>query len=145
MKKLVMGLGAGAAVIALVFGFGSRTTQAVPEFEAEFKALYYRPNHNAKAKAFADAVDRISEEMPSPRGRRKSACNVCHIAGQHKRERNDFGQALDALLDRRTDARNKQKIQQALKTVVKTKKNGTGPTYFELIGQGKLPGGDGSQ
>jgi hypothetical protein len=90
-------------------------------------------------------VDRISEEMPSPRGRRKSACNVCHIAGQHKRERNDFGQALDAELDRRADARNKPKIQAALKKVAKTKKNGAGPTYFELIGQGKLPGGDVSQ
>jgi hypothetical protein len=145
MKKLGIGFGAGLTVVALVFGIGLRNSQAVPEFEAEFKALYYRPNHNAKAKAFADAVDRISEEMPSPRGRRKSACNVCHIAGQHKRERNDFGQALDAQLDRRADARNKQKIQAALKTVVKMKKNGTGPTYFELIGQGKLPGAEVSQ
>lgn len=145
MKKSSIGLVAGLTVVALVFGSGSRSSEAVPEFEAEFKALYYRPNHNAKAKAFADAVDRISEEMPSPRGRRKSACNVCHVAGQHKRERNDFGQALDAQLDRRADARNKQKIQAALKSVAKMKKNGTGPTYFELIGQGKLPGGDVSQ
>jgi hypothetical protein len=29
--------------------------------------------------------------------------------------------------------------------VAKMKKNGTGPTYFELIGQGKLPGGDVTQ
>ena len=65
------------------------------------------------------------------------------MAGQPKRARNDYGQALDALLDRRRDARNKQKIQQALKTVAKMKKNGTGPTYFELMGQGKLPAGDG--
>jgi hypothetical protein len=71
-----------------------------------------------------------------------TACNVCHVAGQPKRQRNDYGQALDALLDRRRDARDKQKIQQALKTVTRQKKNGNGPTYFELIGQGKLPGGD---
>jgi hypothetical protein len=145
MKKLGSGLGASMAVVALVFGFGTRSSEAVPEFEAEFKALYYRPNHNAKAKAFAEAVDRISEEMPSPRGRRTVACNVCHVAGRHKRERNDFGQALDALLDRRADSRNKQKIQAALKTVAKTKKNGMGPTYFELIGQGILPGDGASQ
>jgi hypothetical protein len=145
MKKLVIGFGAGLTVVASVFGFGLRSSEAVPEFEAEFKALYYRPNHNSRAKAFADAVDSISEEVPSPRGRRKSACNVCHLAGQHKRERNDFGQALDAELDRRADARNKQKIQAALKKVAKMKKNGTGPTYFELIGQGKLPGGDVTQ
>src|SRR5688572_13544962 len=131
MKKLGIGLGAGAAVVALLFGFGPRTSEAVPEFEAQFKALYYRPNHNAKAKAFADAVDRISEQVPSPMGRRSAACNVCHVPGQHKRERNDYGQALDAQLDRRADARNKQKIQTVLKAVAKTKKNGTEQTYFD--------------
>jgi len=124
----------------LLFGVSPRSSLAVPEFEAEFKALYYRPNHNAKAKAFADAIDRISTEMPSPRGARMTACNVCHIDGSHKRERNDYGQALDKLLDRRAHSKNKQQIQGALKKVAQMKKDGTGPTYFELIGQGKLPG-----
>jgi hypothetical protein len=132
----------GAGIGAIVLAFGVQPTHAVPEFEAEFKATYYKPTWNAKAKAFAAAVDAISEEMPGPRGPRMTACNVCHVAGQPKRQRNDYGQALDALLDRRRDARDKQKIQQALKTVTRQKKNGNGPTYFELIGQGKLPGGD---
>ena len=134
-------LAGGVVASGLLFGFGLRTGQAVPEFEAEFKAMYYKPDYNAKAKAFAAAVDAVSVEMPGPGGRRMAACNVCHVAGRPKRERNDYGQAVDALLDRRSDARNKQKIQEALKTVAKMKKNGSNVTYFELIGQGKLPGG----
>jgi hypothetical protein len=126
--------------LLFVFGFSTRHSLAVPEFEAEFKALYYMPNHNAKAKAFAEAVDRISTEMPSPRGTRMTSCNICHVAGRHKRERNDYGQALDALLDRRSHSKNKQQIQAALKKVAQMKKAGDGPTYFELMGQGKLPG-----
>jgi hypothetical protein len=125
--------------LLFVFGFSLRTGLAVPEFEAEFKALYYRPSHNAKAKAFADAVDRISTQMPTPQGPRTVACNVCHVDGRPKRERNEYGKALDALLDRRGDSKNKEKIQRALKQVSQAKKGGNGPTYFELIGQGKLP------
>src|SRR5688500_6826076 len=64
-----------AAGIGLLFGLGLRSSLAVPEFEAEFKALYYRPAHNAKAKAFAEAVDKVSAEMPMPGGNRMVACN----------------------------------------------------------------------
>jgi hypothetical protein len=132
---------AGAALgISLFFGYSIRSSIAVPEFEAEFKALYYRPQHNAKARAFAEAVDRISTQQPSPSGARMAACNVCHIEGRHKRERNDYGQALDVLLDRRTDGKNKEKIRAAMQKVARMKKGGNGPTYFELIGQGRLPG-----
>jgi hypothetical protein len=140
MRRYCLRLGVLTLTLFITFGFSLRTGLAVPEFEAEFKALYYRPNHNAKAKAFADAVDRISFPMPTPQGTRTVACNVCHVEGRHKRERNDYGQALDALLDRRADNKNKEKIQRALKQVAQTKKGGNGPTYFELIGQGKLPG-----
>jgi hypothetical protein len=132
-----------SAALAIVLGINPREGQAVPEFEAQFKALYYMPNFNARAKAFAAAVDKISEEMPTPAGRRTVACNICHVPGRGKRERNDYGRALDTLLDRRADARNADKIQDALKTVAKLKKHGNGPTYFELMRQGKLPGGDG--
>jgi hypothetical protein len=142
MRLVRIWFSSGMLTVGLLLGFGLRTSEAVPEFEAEFKAMYYKPDYNAKAKVFAAAVDAVSVEMPGPMGRRMAACNVCHIAGRPKRERNDYGQALDALLDRRADARNKQKIQEALKTVAKTKKNGTNVTFFELIGQGKLPGGD---
>jgi hypothetical protein len=142
MKKRRFWLACCMVAFSMIVGISPRLSLAVPEFEAEFKALYYMPNFNAKAKAFADAVDRIAEEMPTPAGRRIASCNICHVAGQPKRQRNDYGQALDALLDRRAHARNKQKIQEALKTVAKTKKNGTGPTYFELMRLGKLPGGD---
>jgi hypothetical protein len=140
MKKCLTRLVLGAFVSFLLFGFSLRHGLAVPEFEAEFKSLYYLPNHNAKAKAFADAVDRISTEMPSPRGTRMTSCNICHVEGKHKRERNDYGQALDALLDRRSHSKNKPQIQAALKKVAHLKKGGNGPTYFELIGQGRLPG-----
>ena len=142
MRKFWIRFAASLLAIELLFGASMRTSRAVPEFEAEFKALYYMPGWNPKAKAFADAVDKISVEMPTPGGPKKVACNVCHIAGRPKRERNDYGQALDALLDRRSDAKNKAKIQEALKTVAKMKKNGSGVTYFDLIGQGKLPSGE---
>jgi hypothetical protein len=140
MRKHWVRFVVASIVLVSLVGIAVRSSFAVPEFEAEFKALYYRPNHNAKAKAFADAIDAISTEMPSPRGTRVVACNVCHVDGQHKRERNDYGQALDKLLDRRAHSKNKQQIQAALKKVAAMKKEGTGPTYFELIGKGKLPG-----
>ena len=62
----------------------------------------------------------------------------------------DAGRAVEKhiaidVFDRRADARNAQKIQAALKTVAKTKKTGSEQTFFDLIGQGKLPGGDGNQ
>lgn len=142
MKKLWIRTACGMLAAGLLVGVSPRTSKAVPEFEAEFKAMYYMPGFNSKAKAFADAVDKVSVEMPTPAGRKRVACNVCHIDGRPKRERNDYGQALDALLDRRSDARNKTKIQEALKTVAKMKKNGAGPTYFELMREGKLPGGE---
>ena len=140
MRKCLWRFVLPCVMLVLFLEFSLRAGLAVPEFEAEFKVLYYRPNHNAKAKAFADAVDRVSTEMPSPAGKRMAACNVCHMEGKHKRERNDYGKALDALLDRRADSKNKEKIQRALKQVSQAKKGDNGPMYFELIGQGQLPG-----
>ena len=50
--------------------------------------------------------------------------------------------ALSELLDKKADAKNPEKIRQALETVAKMPSNGTGsPTFGELIQMGKLPAG----
>jgi hypothetical protein len=88
----------------------------------------------------------------------RSNCNVCHLGGAMDREhRNDYGQALDKLLDR-TDAealsienarRDPQaaraavrKIDEALGAVEKLPANTrqkAPPTFGQLIREGKLP------
>ncbi len=134
-------IAAGMVSAGVVFGVCAPSSWGVPEFEEEFRELYYKPDSdNPRAKAFADAVDGITTETNTPDGSKKTACTLCHADGQNKKQRNDYGKALDALLNRRQDAKNKEKIQAALKKVAKMKKPKAGKTYLELMREGKLPG-----
>ena len=96
MKKL--GLLAVCAFCALAFSVHSAS--AIPPFGIAFNKKYVDGNENA---AFVEAV-------------KEAKCNVCHV-GKDKKMRNAYGMALDALLDKKTDAKDAEKIQKALDEV----------------------------
>lgn len=112
-----------------VVGFHASWVFGVTQFRTEFKKRYVKQDsQDPKDKAFAELVE-------------KAACNVCHL-GDDKTKRNPYGQALDKLLDRKTDARDKDKIQKALETVEEEKLDPKDPksvTFGERIKRGELP------
>jgi hypothetical protein len=110
---------------AFAFGLTPNSAKAIKPFLDEFKAKYVKEDGDAGDKEFAAAVT-------------KAGCNVCHF-GKEKKNRNDYGKALDKLLDKKTDAKDKAKIQKALDTVAE-EKSAAGPTFGELIKEHKLPG-----
>ena len=92
---------------------------AVKQFYDEFKEVYV---NNGELDASAVA---------------KAKCNLCH-EGKSKKNKNAYGKLLDALLDRKKDAKNPEKISEAL-AKVESEKSSSGVTYGELFKEGKLP------
>lgn len=123
MKKAVFVL----LCAAVAFGMKPNSAKAIKPFFDEFKAKYVKADGDAGDKAYAELVEKVK-------------CNVCH-KGKEKKDRNAYGKELDKLLDKKTDAKDKPKIQKALDTVAKEKSPG-GPTFGELIKEHKLPGGE---
>lgn len=120
------GVMVGALVVVAV-GAAPRQAFAIKEFFDEFKAVYVKPDSaDANEKALVAAVE-------------TAKCNVCH-AGSSKKERNSYGNALADLLDKKEDKKNAEKIRQALETVAAMPSVAGGPTFGELLKQGKLPG-----
>jgi mono/diheme cytochrome c family protein len=106
-----------AAVIA---GSAATPAFAIKQFFDEFKAMYVKDGT-----PLAEAVG-------------TAKCNVCH-KGSSKKERNAYGEALDALLDKKADAKNVEKIKEALEKVAAMPSKAGGPTFGELIEKGELP------
>lgn len=116
------------AIVVLVIGAAPRPAFAIKEFFDEFKAVYVKPDSaDANEKALAAEVE-------------TAKCNVCH-AGSSKKERNAYGNALADLLDKKEDKKNAEKIRKALETVAAMPSADGGPTFGDLLKQGKLPGG----
>jgi hypothetical protein len=105
----------------------------IDAFKKEFINKYVKKESTEPTeKAFADAV-------------KAANCNVCHAGKTNKKTRNEYGKALDGLLDKKADIKNAAKIQDVLEKVAGQKsdpKNPASPTFGELIKQGKLPGGE---
>ena len=120
MKKAVFVL----LCAAVAFGFAPDSAKAIKPFFDEFKEKYVKPDGSAEEKALAEAVEKVK-------------CNVCH-KGKSKKMRNAYGEVLDALLDKKADAKNKEKIAEALDKVA-GEKSPAGPTFGELMKEGKLP------
>ena len=124
-------------VAAFVLGLSLNAAHAIAPFKKEFDEKYVKKDSSdAKDQEFASAV-------------KKANCLVCHGKNaegkEDKKVRNPYGQALDKLLDKKEDAKNKEKIQAALETVAKEKSNPddpSSPTFGDLISSGKLPGGN---
>lgn len=82
---------------------------------------------------------------------KKASCNVCHVKGAKKNYQNAYGKAINKLIEGDANKRKKQgseekakvlkEFEEALEKVAKMKtgKDGKGPTYGELIKEGKLP------
>ncbi len=121
MKKL-FGLAAATVVAAVMVLGQSRVSEARPPYWAEFEAKYVKTAPDSKFATDATAAK----------------CNVCHV-GKEKKDRNSYGQALSKLLTK-ADAKNKEKINAALDTVAGEPSTPGGPTFGELIKEGKLPG-----
>jgi hypothetical protein len=108
------------------------TAHAIDPFKKEFEAKYVK------------AEPGTPEEMALTAAVKKAKCNVCHV-GVKKKDKNAYGLALDALLDKKADAKDKAKIQESLDKVAEMKSDpndAASPTFGELIKQGKLPGGE---
>lgn len=117
-----------AAVVACV-ACAARPALAIKQFQDEFKAVYVKADSSDPAeKALAAAVE-------------GAKCNVCH-KGKEKKDRNAYGEALAAILDKKEDAKNVEKIKESLLKVAGIPSDGKGgPTFGALIKEGKLPGG----
>ena len=101
-------------------------------FRDQFKVKYIKPDS-------ADPKDVALREAFQDAG-----CNVCHV-GDERENRNAYGQALGKFLSRKTDKKNRPKIQAALDKVAAMKSNPSdpaSPTFGDLIRQGKLPAGN---
>ena len=110
--------------LLLVMFVGSFIISASPAFAVkqlydEFKEVYV---NNGELDASAVA---------------KAKCNLCH-EGKSKKNKNAYGKLLDTLLDKKKDAKNPEKIREAL-TKVESEKSSSGVTYGELFKEGKLP------
>jgi hypothetical protein len=135
MKRILLKSG----LVALLVASWTASAWAIKPFEVEFKKLYYKADSkDPKEKTLATAIDKISTEIESDEGVVKNACNVCHLKGKAKTKRNEFGEKLSDLLDKRDDKDNTTKIQASIKKTVEMKSS-KGPTYAELLKAGKLP------
>jgi hypothetical protein len=110
----------------LAFSLSANRASAVKPFLDQFKAKYTKPEGTEEEKQFAALVE-------------KTGCNVCH-EGKNRKNRNPYGVALSKLL-KKTDRKNKEKIQQSLDKVAE-EKSADGATYGELISEHKLPAGE---
>ena len=102
---------------------------AIPAFKREFQKLYIHPDTNEE---FAKLVKN-----------NKTGCFVCH-QGKKRKHHNPYGEHLKQLLDKKKDAKNKEKIIAALKKVEKMHTDpddDKSPTYGKVIKANKLPGG----
>ena len=121
MKKL--GVVLVCAVGALVCS--SQSAFAIKPFQDAFIKKYVDGNEN---KEFVEAVT-------------AAKCGLCHV-GAKKTDRNAYGMALAELLDKKEDAKNETKINEALDTVAGMKAPDSEQTFGDLIKEGKLPGGE---
>jgi hypothetical protein len=115
--------------------------QAMPQFKKAFQEKYVDKSDNP---AFKAAV-------------KKASCFVCHVKGEEKTVRNDYGKALSkftggtvnkdlkAAYEAGGDAAKDAKLAAVLKVLddafdkVAAQKSPSGKTYGDLIKDGKLP------
>jgi hypothetical protein len=108
-------------------------------------------------KAFQDKYVEGSGSEEFKAAFQKASCNVCHVKGKKKEERNEYGKALDELLEGNSnkrimeaeksggvagkDAETKKVLEELAKAFDKVAemKSPTGETYGELIKANKLP------
>lgn len=114
-------------VVAVAAVSAASPAFARKQFLDEFKAMYVK----------ADSSDAAEKAIAA--GFETEKCNVCHM-GKNKKDRNAYGTALAGALEK--NEKDVQKIKDALAKVAAMASDGkSGPTFGDLIKQGKLPGG----
>ena len=107
---------------------------AIKQFGDQFKETYTKDNQN---KEFVKLVE-------------EAKCNVCHIEGENKKKRNEYGNAVSELLKKKDfppdrfkkePEKCKEEIEAAFKKVEEMKAKDE-VTFGAKIKDGKLPGGD---
>ena len=120
MKRFVI---VAAAIAVFAVALSAERAAAIPPFKKEFETRYVKDGS-----PLATAVE-------------QAKCNVCH-KGTSTKEFNDYGLALEKMLDKATDAKDAEKIQKVLETVEsQPSKPGdkSAPTFGDLLKAGKLP------
>ena len=101
-------------------------------FREQFRAKYIKPNsEDPKDIALREAFDHAS-------------CNLCHV-GENRANAQRLRRALAKFLSRKTDTKNKDKIQAVLDKVAAMKSKPEDPnslTFGEIIASGRLPADD---
>lgn len=123
-----------AVMLGLVLSWTAAPAFAIKQFGDQFKDTYTKDNAN---KDFIKLVD-------------DAKCNVCHIDGENKKKRNEYGEAVATLLKKadfpadrfkKEPDKCKEEIEKAFKKVEDMKAK-DGKSFGEKIKDGKLPGGD---
>jgi hypothetical protein len=133
MKKFLV---CALVVIGLSFGVAVSPAFAIKEFGEHWGALYVKDSKNEDFKKLAG----------------EAKCNVCHVDGANKKERNPYGQEVAKLLKKKDfkgppdrfkedAAKAKTEIEAAFKKIEEIKAK-DGKTFGEKIKAGQLPGGD---
>ncbi len=127
MRKIVLML-----IVGLIATSGlARPAVAIMSFHKEFIKLYLGENSDPDS----DLAKLVKEK--------KLKCLICH-QGKKKKHHNPYGEHFEALLDKKKDKKDTEKIIAALKKVGamhSDPNDENSPTYDELIKAGKLPGG----
>jgi hypothetical protein len=125
-----MTLGCGLLVLSVLGSIRPNSASAFPEFKKEFDKKYVGDESTETQQAIAAAV-------------KVAKCNVCHDPNKgpdgkvSKKNHNAYGEALQKFVGKK-DKKDMPKIQDAL-IKVEAMKNGEGPTFGDLLKQGKLP------
>ena len=86
MKSIILKSCLATALLASC----SAVVWADKKFEEEFKKIYYKPDsEDAKEKALAAAIDKVSTKIELEDTVINNACNVCHVKGKAKKMRNE--------------------------------------------------------
>lgn len=132
MKRVCSWLLCGSIVLGVALA-NINSARAIAPFKKEFDNMYVKPDGTDAEKSLATAAA-------------AAKCDICHV-GENKKKRNAYGDALDKLLDKKTDAKDVKKIQDSLKAVEaehSDPKDPKSPTFGEQIKAGKLPGSTGN-
>ena len=117
-----------AASALFIFGV-ARPAAGVQQFYDAFVKRYINDHPDKK---FAEYVTK------------EAKCWVCH-QGKMRTNRNVFGKELDKMLDKKTDAKDTEKILASFKKAMEMKvdaKNDKSETYGDRVKAGKLPAGE---
>ncbi|HEX4415192.1 MAG TPA: hypothetical protein VH107_16290 [Lacipirellulaceae bacterium] len=108
----------------------TRRAAAIKPFYDEFKKDYIENNEN---KGFAEEA-----------GKPPVGCLICHQGLKNKKTRNPFGKEVGKLLDKKKDAKDTAKMDEAFKKALAMHvdpKDDKSETYMDRIKAGKFPGG----